>query len=75
MKCLISIVSIMFLMSCSSDSVTNTVNLAPVLDRITSSNRAVIFSNTETTLIAFANDPDQDDLTYLWSSQAGQFSE
>ena len=75
MKCLISIVSIMFLMSCSSDSVTNTVNLAPVLDRITSSNRAVIFSNTETTLIAFANDPDQDDLTYLWSSQGGQFSE
>ncbi|MCH7781954.1 SUMF1/EgtB/PvdO family nonheme iron enzyme, partial [candidate division KSB1 bacterium] len=73
MKCLISIVSIMFLMSCSSDSVTNTVNLAPRLEEIESTESILITGET-ITLTTSAIDANNDALTFVWSSQGGQFS-
>ena len=73
MKYMITIISLLIFLSCSSDSITNAVNLAPRLEDIESTESILITGET-ITLNTSAIDANNDALTFVWSSEGGQFS-
>ncbi|MBU1098071.1 MAG: T9SS type A sorting domain-containing protein [Bacteroidetes bacterium] len=53
--------------------VVNRINNAPIINKINAEPRKLDI-NSETNLICFATDPDNDSLTYNWNSASGSFT-